>query len=103
MTGERQSGRTTRQIEQAPARAIFVCPTRAIDYTKALAHYLGRPDLKIVGPYFFSAAQGVVGRDASNTTGVIVDHATLDSLHHDQRQACLDSLERLQKKGIPTI
>lgn len=99
MSDERQSGRTTRQIEGAPANAVFICQSRQIDYTKALARYLGRPDLMIVGPYVFSAAAIF---DGKRPTAVILDHAALDTLHPSQREHCDTVLARLKASGIPT-
>ena len=45
---ERNSGRTTNQITNAPVGAVYIWPVMAsIHYAKALARYLNRSDLQI--------------------------------------------------------
>lgn len=53
--GGRQSGRTTRIMQTAPRGAFFVWGTDDLRYPKALAAKLGREDLQIVGPSWFTA------------------------------------------------
>lgn len=65
---ERGSGRTTRQMLAAPKDAIFICagPSR---YSKALARFLGRDDLKIYSPEVLERSMGL------RPTGLVIDHA----------------------------
>ncbi len=75
----RQSGRTTKQIQEAPMGALFV-RTGPKGYTEALAHALGRTDLEIVGLDYF-----VTDRWRGKAARVVVvDHAALE--HASQRQ-----------------
>lgn len=77
---DRQTGRTTRQIEQAPKDAVYVCPSvRSISYHRRLAADLGRQDLVIVSAYWFTD-QNWRGRRGS----VILDHATLSAMNDRQ-------------------
>jgi hypothetical protein len=46
----RQTGQTTTQLRNAPAGATFVWPVDSTYYPRALARYVGRRDLRIVGP-----------------------------------------------------
>lgn len=48
--GGRGSGRTTQAILAAPKGAVYVWVNNRLEYPKALAHKLGRDDLKIVSP-----------------------------------------------------
>lgn len=88
---ERGTDRTTRQIEQAPKDAVYVCPSvRSISYHRKLAVYLGRQDLVNVSPYWFTD-QSWRGRRRS----VILDHATLSAMNDRQiyeYRACMDYL-----------
>lgn len=71
-TGGRQSGRTTRQMREAPAGAIFLWGNKHKDYARALARHLGRGDLVIVGP----AALADGGRYLITANAdLVVDHA----------------------------
>ena len=52
MSNERGTGRTTRQMENAPYGATFVwCSNHGLHYPRMLAKHLGRDDLIIVGPF----------------------------------------------------
>jgi len=46
----RGSGRTTKQMKEAPRNAIFIWVNGHLDYPRKLAHSLSRDDLKIVSP-----------------------------------------------------
>jgi len=68
---ERQTGRTTRQIQAAPKRSVFVWCNGLIDYPRSLARRLGREDLEIVTPAWLEG-HAWQGRWLS---GVVIDHA----------------------------
>ena len=55
----------------APKGAVFVWVNSALEYPRRLAHTLGRNDLEIVGPLWFSDHR-FYGRELS---GIVLDHA----------------------------
>lgn len=68
----RGTGRTTTQLKAAAQRAIFIAPTRdAVDYTKRLAHDIGREDIEVMGP----SVLGVPHRFHGLSRQIILDHA----------------------------
>ena len=70
--GGRQSGRTTKQMLDAPKNALFVWCSLDTRYAKHLANQLGRSDLEIVGRNVFSNIDKIRGKRFS---GIILDHA----------------------------
>lgn len=70
MTDDRRSGRTTRQMLEAPKGAYYVWPHKATSYAKQLAEHLGRKDLTIVHPAFF----GYKGRGKGMRVKIVIDH-----------------------------
>lgn len=69
---ERGTGRTTRQIENAPQKAIFICVHRgAVGYTRELARRLGRNDLQFEDPTWLDGHRW----KTRILSGVVVDHA----------------------------
>lgn len=68
---DRQTGRTTQQIADAPRGAVFVWCNSCTWYPQELARKLGRDDL-VVRPMSWLQSRNVMGRDFP---GVIVDHA----------------------------
>lgn len=66
----RQTGRTSKQIEAAPQGAVFVWVTGDLGYPRRLAEQLGRDDLQFVAPLFLERGE-FGGRD----TVVCIDHA----------------------------
>lgn len=91
MTGDRQSGRTTAALKSAPAGAWYIVPPGSLPYMNALAHALGRADLKITGP-------GILDRQAmrlrATDVEIVLDHEidltfrqwdTLDELRRVRR------------------
>lgn len=68
---DRGTGRTTRQMLEAPREAVFVsCHARTTDYDRLLARKIGREDLRIVEPSWLD--HGWYGKVL---TGIVVDHA----------------------------
>lgn len=68
---DRGTGRTTRQMLDAPREAIFVsCHASVTGYDRKLARELGREDLRIVEPSWLD--HGWYGKVL---TGIVVDHA----------------------------
>lgn len=71
MTDQRQSGRTSRQLERAPRYAVFVWSVLASrDYAVKLASSIGRDDIMIVGPDWL-----ISGRWRGDMRPVVLDHA----------------------------
>ena len=68
---ERQVGNTTRQMQEAPQKSVFVWVNGHLDYPRQLAKSLGRDDLKIVSPDWLSDHRwfGLV------FSGIVLDHA----------------------------
>lgn len=71
----RQSGTTTKQMQEAPIGAVFLWGNSAILYATHLARYLDRTDLQIVGPSWLQGAMGL-----AHDTQIVVDHAAWDQL-----------------------
>ena len=69
MSEERGTGRTSRQILEAPKGATFVWCSENLDYPKELSKILGRDDLRIVGPSWLDNIK-FMGK-----CSVTVDHA----------------------------
>ncbi len=67
---DRQTGRTTRQMQEAAQGTYFVWPNEALSYPINLARHLGRTDLKIISRAAFkrAAMEGKI-------KNVILDHA----------------------------
>lgn len=72
---ERQTGQTTRQMQEAPTGAVFVWCNGGLSYPRALAQTLGRTDLKIVPAAWLEDDhwRGV-------KSAVVLDHATVLNL-----------------------
>lgn len=66
----RGDGKTTRQIQDAPRDAIFVWCNANLAYPRRLALLLGRTDLRIETPIFFSTE-----RWRGLSKDVVLDHA----------------------------
>jgi hypothetical protein len=66
---ERRTGRTTKQMQEAPPGAIFVWCNGHLWYPRQLARRLGREDLRIIGPHQISPALAGV------CPAVVLDHA----------------------------
>lgn len=69
----RGTGRTAKQIEQAPYGSVFVWCTSDVRYALDTAHRLGRTDLTIK-PLGWLDAEHVL---ASGKRQVVVDHAAV--------------------------
>lgn len=65
------SGQTSRQMKTAPMGAVFVWCGYDLSYPKSLAHALGRTDLVVVKPTWFSMEEW-----GDNVRHVVIDHAT---------------------------
>lgn len=83
---ERGSGITTRQIKAAPEGAVYVCLSGALDYTKHLAHALGRHDIRVVSAEWLRSPDLVIR--ARHVPGVI-DHAVMDTTRFTDAQKYL--------------
>jgi hypothetical protein len=88
---DRQTGRTTQQMLDAPVGAVFVWCNSAVLYPKILAHGLQRDDL-VVRPLSWLERRNVMGR---TFPGVVVDHAA-----HYSAEA-QEALRYLRIRGTP--
>lgn len=71
MTDQRQSGRTTLQLQTAPRDAVFIWPVSVSRiYAVKLAHHLGRDDIEVEGPDWL-----IAGRWRGQFRPVVLDHA----------------------------
>ena len=70
---KRGSGETTRQMREAPEKAVFVCPTHSTTYYKALARHLNRDDLEI-RPADVFLRDGNIFR-GRRISALVLDHA----------------------------
>lgn len=72
MSKDRQTGRTTQQLKNAPQGAIFVWCNSHTYYPQNLARELGRSDIKIK-PFSWLEERNVRGLRGAH---VVIDHAT---------------------------
>lgn len=70
VTSERGSGRTTKQMQEAPEGAVYVYAGPR-DYTKRLCEHLGRGDLVLCPPDMHVLHRSTCGTDRA----VEIDHA----------------------------
>lgn len=75
---DRRTGRTSKQMLEAPKGAYFVWQTKAFDYPRALARHLKREDLTIVNAQFFGYREGRGKRRLK--VPIVVDHACILSV-----------------------
>lgn len=68
----RGTGRTTKQMQDAPKGAIYVWVNQHLDYPRDLARKVGREDLQIVSPMYLDYIDKLAGRTIS---GILLDHA----------------------------
>jgi hypothetical protein len=87
---ERGTGRTTRQMLEAPREAVFIsCNPRARDHDRHLARKLGREDLKIVERSWLD--HGWYGKIL---TGIVIDHAA--HLTEKEQEHLLNAMTRIR-------
>lgn len=72
---DRQTGRTTRQMETAPIGSLFIWVNARLDYPKLLAARLGRTDLQIISPG--KLEQGAIALRGQRFSSILIDHAAL--------------------------
>lgn len=89
----RGTGRTTRQMQEAPAGAVFVWCTSELWYPQDLARRLGREDLEIIRPSQLQP-QWFMGRTVK---GLVIDHAA--SLGLSQYEAVDYIRTRIRQDG----
>ena len=89
---DRQTGRTTRQMQAAPQGAVFVWCNTHVSYPLSLAKALGRHDI-VVHPLQWLDPRNVIGREFS---GLVLDHAA--PLLSD---AGYEALMYLRSRGVP--
>ncbi len=69
----RRDGTTTRQMQDAPPRALFIWCNDDLWYPKDLAKKIGRTDLRIEGPRIFD--RGAMRLCGIELSGLVLDHA----------------------------
>lgn len=68
----RRTGKTTAEMKAAPIGAVYIVQSqKEVEYTRHLAHHLGRDDLHIVTPVWLSG----YGWRGSTFSAVKVDHS----------------------------
>lgn len=67
----RNTGRTTRQMKNAPKKAVFVWCNNDLYYPRHLARFLNRTDLEIVSPEWISDYRWT----GKKINGLVLDHA----------------------------
>jgi hypothetical protein len=96
----RQSGRTAKQMLDAPEGAIFIWCNANLLYPIKLAQCLDRPDLIIRGPHALNTKSTFAGMPL---TGFIVDHACeltqKQSEHWEFIMTCMRRSGALQMDG----
>lgn len=81
-SGNRGTGRTTRQMQKLPQDGIFVWCNGHLAYPKALAQRLNRPDIRVVSPEFIRGDRW----QGMEFTALEVDHHLWEeSLNQPQR------------------
>jgi hypothetical protein len=72
----RQTGQTSKQIQDAPVDSVFVWVINDVRYPEQLARTLGRTDLKIVGRSWITSERW----RGLRLSGVVVDHSIRPSI-----------------------
>lgn len=91
---ERGTGRTTKQMREAPQHAVFVTFVDELSYARRLARALKRDDLLVIGAY------EIERRLLGGRTPVIVDHALqpkLSARHADYIRYHNECVQALSK------
>lgn len=73
----RQSGRTLKQLKNAPKNAVFIWCNHYLDYPIKLLHKINRLDIYVVSPSWLEGNSWL----GLKITGIILDHATKLSHH----------------------
>ena len=91
--GQRDSGRTTRQMREAPRNAVYVWHHEILAYPRGIEREINRNDLTIVGPSWLDghALQGRINY------GIVVDHAAQLTR---QQQIIADEIKRRANVSI---
>jgi hypothetical protein len=98
MSDIRGSGRTARQMQAAPPKAVFVWCNGQHYYPRALARHLGRSDIRIVSPSWVGS-----GRSLGCADTIVVDHAAvLSARQHDEVCIINDYAQRQAHGPRPT-
>ena len=97
-TDLRGTGRTTRQMQEAPPKSIFIGLPDDIGKLVSMAHDLGRDDLMIKRPSFFEAGQW---RGCSQP--VVIDHAVPATMTADQAVGWRECEAYLRLHGIQVL
>ena len=97
MPEKRRTGRTARQMRDAPRNAYYVWVDSAMDYARALAAHLGRHDLTIVDPHFFSYRERRGKRKLK--VKIVIDHACVLTVSEAAAIDKCNSLEKPNESG----
>jgi hypothetical protein len=84
---KRGSGRTTKQMQEAPQNSVFVWVHHDLHYPKKLAEKIGRNDLKIVSPnWLLNGWRGV------QLSGLVIDHFAHTSFTEEMKELSKQAL-----------
>jgi len=87
---KRGSGRTTKQMQEAPQNSVFVWVHHDLHYPKKLAEKIGRNDLKIVSPnWLLNSWKG------AQLSGLVIDHFAHTSFTSEMRELAKQALSRV--------
>lgn len=89
----RGSGRTTRQMQEAPVGAVFIWVSARTDYAIHLADRIDRQDLSILGPSYLENAHW----QGQELTGLVLDHYAQYHLTDGQWRGYQEAMTRVRK------
>lgn len=92
-SSKRGTGKTTKQLKEAPLYSVFIWCNNNLHYPIALARSLKRIDIKIVAPNWIESDEW----HGIKLSGVIIDHAA--ELTPIQCEIYWIILNRLSKRG----
>ncbi len=97
---DRGTGRTSAQMREAPAGAIFIWCNGQLDYPCRLAHHLGRTDLEIFGLGMLDRPDRFFGR---NSIHIVLDHAAVPSPRQRAMLAELETRCRVRRPPLEIV
>jgi hypothetical protein len=89
----KQSGRTTQQMLDAPPNAIYVWCNSLPEYPKKLARQLNRPDIKVVSAAWVLREENWKGFER-DTHHVVLDHYCYETFDRKSFKGALSLAER---------
>jgi hypothetical protein len=93
---DRGTGRTTKQMQEAPKGAIFVWCAQDLTYPQSLVRQIKREDLVLERPSFFNRPWH---RFRGLSSPIIIDHAAFRSFTADQRDGYFECMVQQEAKA----